>query len=104
MGKIVPFFPPASPGETSIAARFMCRGRLRNATERFRDGYDPFVPVYVPDRVHACLLRRIDATMERRRAAAMMPDDDAAFALWCRDRDRGDKLRRALIAWLSRPF
>lgn len=68
---------------------------------------DPAMDTLIPltrrpirDRVHAALLRRIDACAERRTAYALAPGDDAAFAAWCRERDRGDRLRRALIAHL----
>jgi hypothetical protein len=60
---------------------------------------------YPADRVHSTLLRRIDACATARTAAALRPiQDHDAVGEWTRTRARGDKLRRALIAWLSRPF
>lgn len=50
------------------------------------------------DRIHRELLRRIDACSERRTEAALAPI--AELDAWKRERDRGDKLRRALIAHL----
>lgn len=50
------------------------------------------------DRIHATLLRRIDtcAALRTEAALAPIPELDA----WKRQRDRGDKLRRILIAHL----
>lgn len=58
----------------------------------------------VRNRVHAALLRRIDGCAARRHAAAL-PAGDEPIPLeeWRRERDRGDKLRGALVAWLTRP-
>lgn len=54
------------------------------------------------DRVHATMLRRIDACSARRTEAALSPVAD--FSVWKRERDRGDRLRRALIAYLVENF
>lgn len=53
------------------------------------------------DRIHAALVRRIDGCAERRTAAALAPGDSGALATWTRERDRGDRLRRALISHLK---
>lgn len=61
----------------------------------------PLIRRPLRDRIHATLLRRIDGCSERRTAYALAPGDDSAFEAWVRERDRGDKLRRALIHHLS---
>lgn len=64
----------------------------------------PQIPRAPRDRVHAALLRRIDAAAQRRAEAALTPmGGQQAFDNWKRNLERGDKLRRALIQHLSRP-
>lgn len=56
------------------------------------------------NRVHAALLRRIDGCARRRHEAALASGRPAvSMEEWKRERDRGDKLRRALISYLSGP-
>lgn len=70
-----------------------------------RDPLKLLVPRWdVRTRVHAALLRRIDACAKRRHLAAL-PEGGEVLLLdyWRHERDRGDKLRGVLIAWLTRP-
>lgn len=69
----------------------------------------PVVPLPPPpgvsmDRVERTLRNRIDAAIRLRREAACAIDETAAFVEWTHQRNRENKLRRILIAYLSRPF
>jgi hypothetical protein len=57
------------------------------------------------DPIHRTLIRRLEASRERRREAALSPGNDADYAAWVRECARGEKLVRVLTAHLSRvPF
>lgn len=59
-------------------------------------------PTTLADPIRRELQRRIDASQERRRAAAISPGNDEDFVAWTREVARGGKLALALMRHLSR--